>query len=553
MKEVIANIVICMAMLWVRITMRAPFLRASRNAAATQEKLLRRILHDNAQTEFGKEHGFAAISSVDLFREKVPVSDYDALSPYIKRQQEGCLALTVAPPVFYARTSGTTGRHKDIPMTKYGVGQIRHFKRQLVYSLWSKTNFFKGTVLGFFSPGIEGTLPNGIPYGSTSGATYESLSPMFAKKFGIPKEAYTLTDVEAKYETYALSVLVFGSTTGVFTVNPSSLLKVCLLIEQRAKGLLAALVKGDVSDILEDTASILPRLREQMRPAREAALTRALDAGGVIPPEILWSSLSTLVTWTGGSCGIALDKLKIYLPSRVKVVETGFACSEFSGTVNVDADRNICLPMLTDNFYEFVERDDRDSNVPKFLTLTELQPGRDYYIFATTTSGLYRYDINDVVRATEGLGNCPGLRFVRKGKGVTNITGEKLSEDQVISAVSAGLRDAGHIVDTFLVLADEHASAYRIFIEAPPGISLVALSEKIETELRQRNGEYDDKRASGRLHSVKVGRFLEGVGQAIKARLLKEGVRESQYKPPVLGYWKEWSDWIGDWVDREAS
>ena len=549
----VANIVICIAMLWLRMTMRAPFLKASRNVVASQNKLLRRILRENARTEFGKKHGFAAITSVESFRAQVPVSNYNDLSPYIKRQQKGASSLTIAAPVFYARTSGTTGRYKDIPMTESGVGQIKHFKKQLVYSLWSKTNFFKGTVLGFFSPGVEGELSNGIPYGSTSGATYESLSPIFAQKFGIPKEAYSLIDVEAKYEVYALSALVCDSTTGVFTVNPSSLLKVCRIIDQRAEELLAALVKGDESGILEGTASVLPQLRKQMRPDRAASLQLALDEEGVISPDTLWPSLSTLVTWTGGSCGIALEKLKCYLPSCVQVVETGFACSEFIGTVNVDAGRNVCLPMLTDNFYEFVERDDWETSAPKFLTLDELQVGRDYYIFATTTSGLYRYDINDVVRVTEGLGNCPGLKFVRKGKGVTNITGEKLSEDQVIAAVSSGLRHERQVAATYLVLADENASVYRIMIELPAGISLSALSEKIETELRHSNGEYDDKRASGRLQPVVVKRFLDGADQAIKSRLLKGGVRESQYKPPVLGYWNDWVEWIDDWIDREET
>ncbi len=551
MKEAIANIAIRIVMFWSRLTMRAPFLIASRRVEVTQKNLLLRILQKNEQTEFGKEYGFAGISSVQEFRKRIPICDYNALEPYIKRQQEGHAELTAADPVFYARTSGTTGRYKDIPMTKSGVNQIKRFQKQLAYSLWSKTNFFKGTVLGFFSPGIEGTLPNGIPFGSTSGANYESLSSIFEKKFGIPKEAFNLSDVEAKYEVYALSALVFGSTTGVFSVNPSSLLKVCILIEKRAEELLATLIEGDERKILKGTASILPQLRAQMKSTRRTILSRALKTDRSIPPDILWPSLSTLVTWTGGSCGIALDKLKRYLPSGVKVVEVGYASSEFSGTTNVDVDRNICLPIFTDNFYEFVGQEDWESNSPKFLSLTELELGKDYYIFVTTPSGLYRYDINDVVRVTEGLGNCPGLIFVRKGKGVTNITGEKISEDQVIAAVSAGLKSASCVADTYLVLADEEASTYRVFVELSQDVSLVTITEKIEAELRQRNSEYDDKRASGRLKPVKAGRFLDGAGQAIKAKFLEQGVREAQYKPPVLSYWNEWAEWIGEWAERE--
>ena len=72
---------------------------------------------------------------------------------------------------------------------------------------------------------------------------------------------------------------------------------------------------------------------------------------------MLWPRLSTRVTWTGGSCGIALNKLKKYLPSTVKIVEMGYVSSEFSGTANIDTKRNICMPLVTDHFYEFVEKD----------------------------------------------------------------------------------------------------------------------------------------------------------------------------------------------------
>ena len=74
--------------------------------------------------------------------------------------------------------------------------------------------------------------------------------------------------------------------------------------------------------------------------------------------------------------------------------------------------------------------------------------------------------------------------------------------------------------------------------------------KKIEDELRKRNIEYNDKRASGRLNPLTVERFLKGAGQAIKDNCLAKGVRETQYKPPVLAYWNEWSDWIGDWIER---
>ena len=155
MKAALTNIVVGIYMLWTHVTLRTSLLKASLTVEKTQEHLLLKILRENSQTEFEREHNFERISSVEEFRERVPINDYNNLEPYITRQQEGNLELTVAEPVFYTRTSGTTGRHKYIPLTRSGVNQIKHFQKQLAYSLWRKTDFFKGTVLGFLAQALR--------------------------------------------------------------------------------------------------------------------------------------------------------------------------------------------------------------------------------------------------------------------------------------------------------------------------------------------------------------------------------------------------------------
>ena len=128
---VLANIAIGIHMLWSRLKVRAPFIRALKRLEKTQAGVLMRILRDNKKTEFGKKYGLSEISSVSEFRNQVPIHDYDDLEPYIKRQQEGHRSLTTEAPVYYARTSGTTGSYKDIPLTESGITQIKHFQKQL--------------------------------------------------------------------------------------------------------------------------------------------------------------------------------------------------------------------------------------------------------------------------------------------------------------------------------------------------------------------------------------------------------------------------------------
>ena len=85
---VLDNIAIGIHMLWSRLKVRAPFIRALKSVEKTQADVLMRILRDNKKTEFGKKYGLSEISSVSEFRNQVPIHDYDDLEPYIKRQQE---------------------------------------------------------------------------------------------------------------------------------------------------------------------------------------------------------------------------------------------------------------------------------------------------------------------------------------------------------------------------------------------------------------------------------------------------------------------------------
>ncbi|MYF01839.1 MAG: GH3 auxin-responsive promoter family protein, partial [Gammaproteobacteria bacterium] len=111
-----------------------PSYRAMMNAAKdpnlTQEEVLKRIVHTNRDTEFGRKHQFNGIETVEQYRKQVPVHDFELLRPYIEKQRDtGAEALTAEPVVHYNRTSGTTGTPKDVPITQTGVGETRQLSQ----------------------------------------------------------------------------------------------------------------------------------------------------------------------------------------------------------------------------------------------------------------------------------------------------------------------------------------------------------------------------------------------------------------------------------------
>jgi hypothetical protein len=538
------NALVSLYLSWTDATLRAPLLRLAQRPAEAQRRTLLEIVRENAETEFGREHGFADVKSLADFRARTPVRDFDGLAPYIRRQAAGAPALTAAPPVYYARTSGTTGRFKDVPLTAAGLRQVKRAQKLLAASLHAGTGFFRGQVLGFASPAVEGVTAAGAPYGSMSGGVYRSITPVVARKLFVPPGAYAVADYDRKYLLYALASVAAPEVTGVATANPSTIQRVLDVVETDGERLVELLEGGPPAGMAEDEAAVVRAIRARVsdRAGRARALRALLAADGRLYAQALWPKLAAVATWTGGSCGIALEELIPRLPRGARIVELGYSASELMAAANVDAVRNVCLPLLDEHVYELVPRAAREAGRDETLGLEEARVGEEYYVVVTTRSGLYRYDINDIVLAEEGVGQCVGLRFLQKGKGVTSVTGEKLSEHQAIAAVRDALRARGVAAAFFLLLADERERRYELLLELTDPAPLDALAADVDARLASSNEEFSAKRASGRLGPVTARLLRDGAGEAIKRAALAAGARESQYKPLVLDYARNWAD-----------
>ena len=81
---------------------------ALRHVRRVQEKTLLSLLDHAKETEFGRAHGFARITSYDDYVQRVAVGDYDAFSPYIERMRAG--ERNVLVPEFVQCTLGNSLR-----------------------------------------------------------------------------------------------------------------------------------------------------------------------------------------------------------------------------------------------------------------------------------------------------------------------------------------------------------------------------------------------------------------------------------------------------------
>ena len=510
-------------------------LNATGHPRHVQDALLRRILVSNANTHFGARHDFRRIRGFREYRKAVPVKTYEDLRRHIDVQDRtGEPYLTADRPVYYHRTSGTLGAAKDIPVTRAGLRRVKENQQLFAYSVARGTRAFEGQVLGITGQAVEGLMPSGLPYGSASGLLYKRMSKPVRRKYVLPANVADIPDYDLRYFATAAFALAEPNVTGLGTANPSTLVRILDLMQSKAEALIGAVHEGR----LPDGAELSGESGLTRNPGRARELERLLAGRGVLDYACIWPNLKGIMTWTGGSCSVPLRRLADSIPAGTSIIELGYIASEFQGTVNINAAENVCVPTLLDNFFEFVERDSREAGGEDFLLLDELEEGAEYYVFVTTQDGLYRYDMNDIVRVTRMINATPCLEFVQKGKGVTSITGEKLYEKQVLDAVMAATDRHGISPAFFVMLADQEAAMYTLYLEASEHEPHQAsdLANAVDRALRDANIEYDGKRGSKRLAPVEIRRLRTGSGSEYRADRVAAGQRDAQFKYLHLQY-----------------
>lgn len=530
----------CMRLLvWTRCR---SLLAKTRAPDTAQAAVLRRLVQDNRNTRFGREHGFDRISDYRSFAARVPIQTYETLRPAIERQRRsGTLELTVERPVFYTRTSATTSAPKDVPYTRSALELYR--RGQKLFAAFQFAAFpeaYRGRMLGIVGSAVEGRFADGTPYGAASGYFYRHIPAAVRSNYVLPWQVFDIRDYDLKYLLIARLAVADRDITHLASANPSTFLKIQSVIAKHRRQLLAD-VRAETfcrADELETGIrdAISPKLRCCESRKRELATILGMPAPGL---GDLWPDLKLVTTWTGGSCGIALEAVRRQLPAGARIADPGYVASEFRGTITVDPASGLAVPMLDESFYEFVETEDWGNGHQRLRTISELDTGHDYYIVVTTSSGLWRYFINDIVRVNGWVNRTPSLVFVQKGRGVTNITGEKLCEAQVIDAVAASVGRAGLAAPFFVMLCRPDTADYELLLQTtrrPNARTTDRIRRWLDQELGIRNLEYRSKRDSGRLAMPSVTMMELHFADAYKKHCVARGQRESQFKPAVLQY-----------------
>jgi hypothetical protein len=516
------------------------FTSVSRAPADSQQRLLQEILRTNANTAFGRRHGFAAITTFREFQERVPICDYQDLEPYIIDSMNGRPAqLTRHPPMLFTTTSGTTGARKYIPMTRDG----KRSKSRLMW-LWLAALFrdhpgiVKGRILSVVSPEVESYAPNGIPCGAESGHAYRSMPALIRAMYAIPYPVFGVEDYEAKY--YTLLRLAAGQRIScIITVNPSTIALLADRLATHTESIIRDVRNGSLSADFAVPAAIRESLGLRPAPERARHLERAATMGdGVLLPGLAWPNIAAIGCWKGGTVGSYLTKFDTYFPHGPAVRDLGYYATELRGSVPLSDQGDAGAVAVATNVLEFYPaHDDREPAGHELLPVERLEIGQRYFVYVTNSSGLYRYDMNDIVEVVGHYQQTPLIRFIQKGKGVVSFTGEKLYEEQVIAAVDDALsprRGKYHFIAAVAELMDGTTPRLVFLVEFDNAITDhdgCVLSDRIDAALGDHNSEYRTKRESLRYGAPVIRVIRRGEYDKFRRRKVESGERaDGQFK-----------------------
>lgn len=515
------------------------------------ERTLRDILTISKDTVYGKEHHFdrilSATSAEDLFRlyqQYVPVNDsFETLRLYVERHKNGEKdILFPGKPDMYATTSGTTSEPKWVPMThkylKDVYGKMTHIW------IWNfichRSRIFGGHLFTTVGKELEGYAPDGTIFGSVSGVLVRDVPSIIKKHYTAPACVMSIDDYAARNYTLMRLAIQYRDVTLWATANPSTILELLRTLNENTLEMIDDIEHGTLSWNFDISDYIREELADYMKPEPERAqeLRDLLEKHGKLEPKHFWPWLQLLSTWKCGNTKIYMEKyMDQFNWDKTFYQELGYIATECRFGFSLDeTNESVLFPHF--HYYEFVEESELDSPHKNYLQIHELEKGKRYCAYVTTYSGLFRYNMNDLVEVGGKFYNTPTVHMVSKVNGIVSMTGEKLYEPQFIDAVHKAEEELEIKTKFFVGFADIQESKYHFYFEFADEKIDQKTADKFATivdkKLQEINSEYESKRASFRLHEPQAHILLNNAYARFKAACLRDGFRDGQFKFNLL-------------------
>ncbi|NME67060.1 GH3 auxin-responsive promoter family protein [Flammeovirga aprica] len=421
-----------------------------------QEYLFKDLISSAAQTEWGKKYDYSSIKNLDTFEERVPISTYEDLSPYIERMIRGEQNILWPSKITdFSKSSGTTNaRSKFIPVSKEALEDC-HYKAGKDLITIYLNNHPTSKVLFGKSLGIGGSLQKNHHYndslmGDVSAIIMKNL-PFWAEFMRAPNLEVALMDEwESKIERIA-ETTTDKNITSIAGVPTWTLVLFEKILEQTGKSCLA-----------------------EVWPNLEVFFHGAVAFG---PYRETFKKL------------IGRDDMHF--------TDVYNASEGFFGIQDTTNDDELLLLLDYGVFYEFIPMSEFDKENPKVVQLADVEIGKNYAILITTNAGLWRYLIGDTVRFTSKYPYR--IKISGRTKHFINAFGEEVVIENAEEAIKAACKATQAEVRNFtaapvyLQEGQKGGHEWAIEFKHTPNNQQLFI-ETLDKKLREINSDYDAKR-----------------------------------------------------------
>lgn len=423
-----------------------------------QEEVRRKLVHSARNTDWGKKYDYKSIVSARDFSERIPISNYEKLHPYIEQIMKGQQNVLWPSDIkWFAKSSGTTNdRSKFIPVSVEALEEC-HFKGgkdmiSIYCNNYPESKMFTGKGLALGGSHQINQLNNESYYGDLSAVLMQNL-PFWANVIRTPDLSIALMDNwEEKVEKLALSTMNENVT--------------------------------NIAGVPTWTIVLFKWI---------------LDYTGKSHIKEVWGNLE-LYIHGGVSFTPYREQFKKFIPSdEMHYLETYNASEGFFGIQDQTDSQEMLLMLDYGIYFEFLPVEEYESENPKILTLAEVELHKNYALVISTNAGLWRYLIGDTIRFT----SLHPFRFQITGrtKHFINAFGEEL----IIENAEQGLKKACEATNAeireytaapvFLTQNEKGGHEWAIeFSKNPTDINL--FTTVLDNTLKQLNTDYEAKRTN---------------------------------------------------------
>jgi hypothetical protein len=415
-----------------------------------------RLIDTAKNTEWGIKYDFKSIKTVEEFKSRIPIQNYDSIKPDIERLMRGEQNILWPSEIkWFAKSSGTTaGKSKFIPVSVEAMEEC-HFKGgKDLLSMYCNNNpetmIFSGKSLSLGGSNHMNNSSADSFYGDISAILMQNL-PFWAQMIRTPDLSIALMENwEEKIEKMVQATLPVNVTT--------------------------------ISGVPTWTLVLAKRI---------------LEATGKKNLLEVWPNLELFIH---GAVSFVpyKDQFHQLIPSSsFNYLETYNASEGFFGIQDRLKSDEMLLMLDYGVFYEFMPMDEYGKENPKTIGLDEVELNKNYALVISTNAGLWRYVIGDTIKFSSL--NPFRIRVSGRTKLFVNAFGEEVIVENSDQAIHIACEKTNALVKDYTMapvyFTDKENGAHEWLIEFDkPPANADYFKEVLDTALKSLNSDYEAKR-----------------------------------------------------------